>query len=91
MDLDWSDADKAFADEVRAFLDAELSDDLREAGRWMTSVYGDHEASMEWQRRLHRRGWAAPSWPREYGGADFSITQRYILARECALAGAPPL
>ena len=91
MNLNWSDADLAFADEVRAFLDAELTDDLRTAGRWMTSVYGDHDASLEWQRRLHRRGWAAPAWPKEHGGAGFSVTERYIMARECALAGAPPL
>jgi alkylation response protein AidB-like acyl-CoA dehydrogenase len=91
MNLDWSDADKAFADEVRGFLAAELTPELREAGRWMTSVYGEHEASMEWQRRLHRRGWAAPSWPREHGGAGFTVTERFIFARECALAGAPPV
>jgi alkylation response protein AidB-like acyl-CoA dehydrogenase len=91
MDLAWSDEDRAFAREVRAFLDAELSDDLRAAGQWMTSVYADHEASMEWQRRLHARGWAAPNWPRQYGGAELSVTQRFIFARECALAGAPPL
>ncbi len=91
MELALSDEDRAFANEVRAFLDAELSDELRAAGQWMTSVYGDHDAAMEWQRRLHARGWAAPAWPKEYGGADLSVTQRFIFARECALAGAPPL
>ena len=87
----WSDADKAFAEEVRAFFDAELTDDLRAAGRWMTSVYADHDASMEWQAKLHAKGWAAPAWPKEHGGCDWSVTQRYIFARERALAGAPPL
>ena len=91
MELALSAQDRAFAAEVRAFLDAELTEDLRAAGRWMTSVYGDHDASMEWQRRLHARGWAAPAWPRQWGGGEFSVTQRYIFARECALAGAPPL
>ncbi len=86
MDMNWSDADKAFTDEVRAFLDAELTPELREAGRWMTSVYGDHELSMEWQRRLHAKGWAAPAWPKKYGGAEWSITQRYIFSRERVLA-----
>ena len=91
MDMNWSDADKAFTDEVRAFLDAELTPELREAGRWMTSVYGDHELSMEWQRRLHAKGWVAPAWPKKYGGAEWSITQRYIFSRERVLAGAPPI
>lgn len=90
MDLAWSEADLEFTGEVRRFLDENLDDDLRAAGRWMTSVYGDHDASMEWQRRLHARGWAAPSWPVEHGGGGFSVTQRYIFAREAARAGAPP-
>ena len=33
MDLALSPADEAFRDEVRRFLDAHLTDDLREAGR----------------------------------------------------------
>ncbi len=91
MDLNWTDADKAFTDEVRTFLDRELTPDLREAGRWMTSVYGDHDRSMEWQRILNAKGWVAPAWPRAFGGAEWSVTQRYIFARERVLAGAPPV
>ena len=91
MDLAWSDEDAAFRDEVRAFLDAKLTPELRTAGRLMTSVYADHEASMAWQAILHERGWAAPAWPVEFGGCDWSLTQHYIFGRECALAGAPSL
>ncbi len=91
MDMLWTDADKAFSDEVRAFLDAELTPEIREAGRWLTSVYGDHELSLAWQKKLHARGWAAPSWPKRYGGAEWSVTQRYIFARERVRAGAPPV
>ena len=46
---------------------------------------------MEWQRILHERGWAAPAWPVEYGGCDWSLTQHYIFSRESTLAGAPSL
>ncbi|ODQ86584.1 acyl-CoA dehydrogenase family protein [Mycolicibacterium holsaticum] len=91
MDLRWSDADIAFRDEVRAFLEDKLTPELRRAGRLMTSVYADHDASMEWQRILHERGWAAPAWPVEYGGCDWSLTQHYIFSRESTLAGAPSL
>ncbi len=91
MDLAWSEQDLAFRDEVRAFLDDRLTPDLRQAGRLMTSVYADHEASMAWQAVLHERGWAAPAWPVEYGGCDWTLTQHYIFSRECALAGAPSL
>ena len=91
MDLAWSATDSAFRDEVRAFLQERLTPELRQAGRLMTSVYADHAASMEWQRILHERGWAAPAWPVDYGGCDWSLTQHYIFSRESTLAGAPSL
>lgn len=91
MDLTWSDKDIAFRDEVRAFLQDRLTPDLQRAGRLQTSVYSDHEASLEWQHILHERGWAAPAWPVEHGGCDWSLTQHYIFSRESTLAGAPSL
>lgn len=91
MDLTWSEEDIAFRDEVRTFLEDRLTADLQRAGRLQTSVYSDHEASMEWQRILHERGWAAPAWPVEHGGCDWSLTQHYIFSRESTLAGAPSL
>ena len=91
MDLDWSASDLAFRDEVRSFLDDKLTAELRQDGRLMTSVYSDHDAAMQWQRILHERGWAAPAWPVEYGGCDWSLTQHYIFSRESTLAGAPAL
>ena len=91
MDLAWSAQDLTFRDEVRGFLAEKLTDDLRQAGRLMTSVYADHQASMAWQAILHERGWAAPAWPVEFGGCDWSLTQHYIFSRESTLAGAPSL
>lgn len=91
MDLLWSEEDRAFQAEVREFLDQKLTPELRRAGRLMTSVYADHEASMAWQAILHERGWAAPAWPVEHGGCDWTLTQHYIFSRESTLAGAPSL
>lgn len=91
MDLNWSAADLAFRDEVRAFFDENLTDEIRDAGRLMTSVYAQHEASMKWQSVLYARGWAAPAWPAEYGGCGWSVLQRYIFTRERVAAGAPPV
>ncbi len=91
MDLNWSASDLAFRDEVRTFLQENLTPEIQEAGRLMTSVYSDHDTSLAWQRILHERGWAAPAWPVEYGGCDWSLTQHYIFSRESILAGAPSL
>src|SRR5260370_39229797 len=91
MDLAWSATDSAFRDEVRAFLQDKLTPELQQAGRLMTSVYADHDASTQWQRILHERGWAAPGWPASYGGCDWSMTRHYIFGRESQLAGVPSL
>jgi alkylation response protein AidB-like acyl-CoA dehydrogenase len=91
MDVNWSRSDLEFRDEVRAFLAHKLTPELRCAGSLMTSVYADHDLSMQWQRILHQRGWAAPSWPVEYGGCNWTTAQHYIFARERIAAGAPPV
>ncbi len=91
MDLELSADDLAFRDAVRAFLDANLTPELREAGRRMTSVFCDKAHSLVWQRILHAKGWAAPSWPVEYGGPGWSEIQRHVFQAECARAGAPNL
>jgi alkylation response protein AidB-like acyl-CoA dehydrogenase len=75
MDIEWSPQERAFRDEVRQFFAAHLTDELRAAGKLMTSVYSDHAASLEWQRILVRQGWAVPAWPLEHGGCDWSVAQ----------------
>ena len=89
MDLALSRKDEDFRTEVRRFLDENLTQDLREAGRKTTGVFADYAAGMRWHRILARRGWSAPSWPREYGGTGWTATQRYIFARECIAVDAP--
>jgi pimeloyl-CoA dehydrogenase len=54
------------------------------AGHWPTK-----EDTVTWQRILHERGWAAPHWPREYGGADLGPAERLILLEEIFRAPAP--
>jgi acyl-CoA dehydrogenase len=44
-----------------------------------------------WYAALSKRGWVAPYWPVEYGGAGWSPAQRYIFESECSRAGAPRL
>lgn len=91
MDLRFSAADEAFREEVRAFLSARLTPDLRAYAARMTSVYADKPTALAWQAILVAQGWAVPSWPVEYGGCDWSVAQHYIWQSELARAGAPPL
>jgi alkylation response protein AidB-like acyl-CoA dehydrogenase len=91
MDLSLSPDELAFQDEVRAFLDEALTPELRAAGRSATSVFSEPEFSLPWQRKLFAKGWVAPSWPKEYGGAGWGEMKRAIFTAECARAGAPGL
>jgi acyl-CoA dehydrogenase len=91
VNLDLSPEDRAFREEVRDFLAANLTSDLRAAAARATSVFQDKAVSLVWQKILHARGWAAPSWPREYGGSGWSEMQRHIFSAESARAGAPAL
>lgn len=91
MDLRFSDEDEAFREEVRAFLDERLTPEMREAARRTTTVFADKDLAMAWQRILVEKGWAVPSWPVEYGGVDWTLTQKYIFNEECAKAHSPGL
>ena len=91
MNLELDEREQRFRDEVRAFLNDNLSAELAEGGRAATSVFCDPKYSLPWQRILHAKGWAAPTWPEAFGGPGWNEMQRYIFAEECALAGAPNL
>src|SRR5581483_3403415 len=45
----------------------------------------------EWRDKLAERGWIAPAWPKEYGGAGLSTMEQFILNEEFAEARAPQL
>ena len=87
VDLTHSAAERALADELRAWLaDAVPSlpplpahDDLR-ARRAHNGL---------WQKLLHQGGWAGLSWPVEYGGRGASPTDELIFLEECFRADAP--
>jgi alkylation response protein AidB-like acyl-CoA dehydrogenase len=89
MDLALSTEDLAFRDEVRAFLKQEFTPELQAAAARQAGVFSEGELGRRWQRILYERGWIAPAWPREYGGAGFTAVQRFIFASEMAEAGTP--
>lgn len=81
----------AFRDEVRAFLAAELTDEIRLGGHRTTGIFSDYEVGMPWHRILARRGWSAPHWPVEWGGCGWTPRQHDIFASEMAAADAPKI
>ena len=87
MNLDFTDEDKAFRQEVRGFLASALPDDLRR--KMIERRHLGKDDIVRWQRILNARGWAVPAWPVEHGGQLWTPTQRYIFQEEMALAHAP--
>jgi alkylation response protein AidB-like acyl-CoA dehydrogenase len=87
VDLEFSPEEHAFRAEVRAFIDANLPPTTR------AKVMGDRPLDkadiVNWQRILNTRGWATPSWPKEYGGPGWDAVQRYIFLDELHQGGAP--
>jgi alkylation response protein AidB-like acyl-CoA dehydrogenase len=87
MNLDFTDDDRAFRQEVRDFLRDALPADLR---RKMIERRHLGKADItRWQQILNAKGWAVPAWPVEWGGQAWTPTQRYIFQEEMALAHAP--
>jgi alkylation response protein AidB-like acyl-CoA dehydrogenase len=87
MDLNFSDEDLAFREQVRNFLRDRYPADIR--AKMHRGVRLGREDYTRWQQTLHEQGWAAPNWPVEYGGTGWSATQKYIFSTELALANTP--
>ena len=91
MELELTEKERTFQEEVRLLLHEELTEDLKAAAAKTTTVFADKDVAITWQKILHKYGWAGVSWPKEFGGPGWTSNQRYIFNRECALAGAPGL
>ncbi|MEO7666773.1 MAG: acyl-CoA dehydrogenase family protein, partial [Dehalococcoidia bacterium] len=84
-----------FRTEVRQFIAAEykaggVDPDARGAANVASSGGSAAMASYNaWMKKLATRGWVAPAWPKQYGGADMTVMQQFIFNEELALARAP--
>ena len=89
MNVNFSDDELAFRDEVRAFLKDRFPADIR--AKKDSGIALGKEDIVRWQKILYQRGWAAVNWPLEYGGTGWSAIQKYIFANEMAAANAPDM
>ena len=87
MNLSLSPEDRAFRDEARAFVAASVPREVRR--KQAAGIALNKDDHMAWHRILHERGWVAPNWPVEHGGAGLTPLRRHILERELAQGGAP--
>ncbi len=75
---------QALREEIRSFLDQELSDypAVKRAETWM----GYDKA---FSKKMGDRGWLGMTWPKQYGGHERSAFERYVVLEEMLAAGAP--
>ena len=70
MDLNFTPEELAFRDEVRAFMREQLPADI--AQRIKNGLSIPAEATTRWQKLLFKRGWGAPTWPKQFGGTGWT-------------------
>ncbi len=87
MDLKYPERAARFADEVRSFVRAELPAHIRDKVNKRQKI--TPEDQRLWQSKLCAKGWACPSWPKEYGGPGFDALERLIFDNICSEEGAP--
>ncbi|MSP22319.1 MAG: hypothetical protein EXR66_04785 [Dehalococcoidia bacterium] len=100
--MDWADSsDQAgFRSEVRSFLQTRLPEPYKnggsgdgETGGWQadrkSEDAGRRNLAIEWANALAEKGWIAPHWPKQYGGAGLSTMEQFIFNQEMAEAQAP--
>jgi alkylation response protein AidB-like acyl-CoA dehydrogenase len=78
-----------FRAELREWLSANLTDELIAARR--PSGHNDvvFEKLRAWNRTMADAGWAAVSWPREYGGRGATVLEQLVYTEETTRARAP--
>jgi alkylation response protein AidB-like acyl-CoA dehydrogenase len=74
---------------LRAWLAANLPKDWNEWREKPMEVSFPYLRA--WQRKLQEGGWAAVSWPKEYGGQSASLMQQTVFWEEMARVEAPPM
>ena len=102
--MDWSDSAEqaSFREDVSTFIRDRLPERIAEIPRHSVSMYTWYEdlhdddadvqaAAREWADALAERGWVAPHWPSEYGGAGLTAMEQFIFNEEMAKAMAPPV
>jgi len=89
MDINFSDADNQFRQEVKDYLENKYPKHVKEKqnnGEQLTK-----QDMIDYHKSLYEQGWAGYNWPVEYGGNGWSPTQIYIFQEELGYANTPTI
>jgi alkylation response protein AidB-like acyl-CoA dehydrogenase len=78
-----------FRSDLRAWLSENLTDELIAARRPSGRDDATFEMLRTWNRTMTDAGWAAVSWPKEYGGRGATVLEQLVYTEETTRARAP--
>jgi alkylation response protein AidB-like acyl-CoA dehydrogenase len=89
VDFSYPPEVEQFRKELRAWLAANLTDEVIAAGRRRGRDPETFELLRAWDATLADAGWGAVSWPLEYGGRGAGVLEQLAYAEEAIHARAP--
>ena len=89
MDFSYPAEVEQFRSELRAWLAANLTDELIAARRPSGRDDAAFEMLRAWNATMADAGWAAVSWPPEYGGRGATVLEQLVYTEETTRARAP--
>lgn len=89
MDFSYPAEVEQFRVELRDWLSANLTDELVAARRPSGRDDASFELLRAWSATMADAGWAAVSWPREYGGRGATVLKQLVYTEETTRARAP--
>jgi alkylation response protein AidB-like acyl-CoA dehydrogenase len=89
VDFTYSPEAVRFRGEFRAWLDASLTDKVIRSGGNQGRDDGAFEVLRDWNAQMADAGWAAVSWPEQYGGRGATVLEQLVFAEETTRARVP--
>lgn len=82
--LELTEEEKRFAEEVRQWLGENVPRDLGIIRDAQKMTYEQFQKLRDFSRKLGKKGWLYPSYPKEYGGGGLNAGQGYVIRQELA-------
>jgi len=89
VDFSYPPEVEQFRKELRAWLTANLTEEVVAAGRRRGRDPDTFETLRAWDATLADASWGAVSWPQEYGGRGATVLEQLVYAEETTQARAP--
>ena len=89
MDFSYPAEVEQFRKELRTWLSANLTDDVKDADRRRGRDPDAFDTLRAWDAAVADAGWGAVSWPQEYGGRGATVLEQLVYAEETTRARAP--